>query len=168
MKRWMTIAVAGCVVAVGGCAGVNHRPVPPNSGDRGNGIRYYQTSRYLLVYADGKGGLAHELLVLPDPTKKMMAEPYADLASLNMELKFTNGALTSTTESADASKVPAAIVKAVSQFLPTLAADAVDRATTASLPAPRLYKIIVLGGVVRFVGVEPTERLQIVTKKGDA
>ena len=108
-----------------------------------------------------------ETAALPDPTKKMTAEPQADLASLNMELKFKNGALASTAENADGSKVPAAIVKAVGQFLPLLAADAVETTPTATLPAPRLYKIIIQGGVVRFAGVEPTEQLEILTTKGE-
>src|SRR5687767_993882 len=95
MWRRLASYLVASALALGGCAGVRHRPVPPHSGDRGNGIRYYQTSMYLLVYANGKGGLGHEIVELPDPTKKMMAEPYADLASLNMELKFKNGAFSS-------------------------------------------------------------------------
>ena len=161
-----------CVVAAGfgvfltttACAGVRYRPIPPEDVGPGDGIVYYESSLYLLIYSDGKGGLAHKILQLPDPTKKRVASPYSTLSSLDLTLTFTDGYLTQSTQSGDTSAVPVAVMKAVTSVVPGILArgggkegiapdeKTIKIAPEHCVPAPYLYKIVVHGDRVGFYG----------------
>ena len=153
-------ALTALALAQASCAGVRHRPLAPEDQGPGDGIVYYESSLYLLVYSDGKGGLAHQVLQLPDPTKKRVASPYSVLSSLNLTMTFSNGYLTESNQVADSGVVPAAILKAVTAVIPGIAAlgggegepEKVKVAPETCIPPPRLYKIVVHGDVVGFYG----------------
>ncbi len=123
----------------------------------GLGIRFYQPSPYLLVYADGKGGLSWELHHLPDPTKKMSARPYNYMSTLEAKLTFDDHfRLTKTHEMADTTAIPAAVLGKIAELAPALAAAFNEPSAKDGwkLPAPLLYKIVHARGEVRLVGGE--------------
>ena len=141
------------------CAGVTHRPLPngdPSAEQEARGIRYYQSSLYLLVYSDGQGGLVSRIIELPDPTKKMVAEPYSVLSRIDLRLKFENGVLRNSAESPDATPLPRAVLEAVEGVVRTATArisrQAAARGAEASFPAPYIYKIVTDGDGIRFIG----------------
>lgn len=132
--------------------------------ESGLGIRFYQPSPYLLVYADGKGGLVWEIHHLPDPSKKMSAKPYNYLSTLEAKLTFDDHyLLTSTHEVADTTAIPSAVLSKIGELAPLIAAalNAPRENSKESVPAPRLYKIVEQHGRIQFVGgaVEPVEVL---------
>src|ERR1700730_9618812 len=87
MKRALaTLLVPLC--AMGCVASVTHRVV--DTADKDDGIRYYQSSPYLLVYSDSKGGLQGRILYLPDQTKKMAVEPHVFLGRSELTMFFRN------------------------------------------------------------------------------
>jgi hypothetical protein len=134
------------LLAFGCSAAVKYTPAT----DGGTGIRYYQSSPYLLVYSNGKGGLIWQILYLPDQTKMMMVEPKVIGGRSEMTLYFQNGVLTGSTELGDTTELPKAILAAVQSAIPLLAMTMEVQQPT--VPAPYLYKIIVEGDKVRFVG----------------
>jgi len=143
------------VVASASCATVtHHRIVDENADAADTGIRYFNTSPYLLAYSDGKGGIVSQIFYLPDPAKKMSASPKATLADVDMVMTFDRGVLTQSTETLDATEVPKAITDAVKAFGPQLLAllNEAQKAQEHSLPAPYLYKIVVKGSGVQFIG----------------
>ena len=141
-------------VLLGGCiAKVTHTAVPPD--DNGSGLRYYQASPYLLVNSDSKGGLQWRILYLPDQTKKMMAHPTVLGGRSELTLQFRNGVLAGTSELGDTSEVPRAVIAAAQSAIPLIAGlfEAPSaRVGTQSVPAPYLYKIVVQGDTVSFIG----------------
>jgi len=140
-----------------GCAGVNHTHVDDT--DSGTGVRYYQASPYLLVNSDARGGLQWRILYLPDRTKKMQASPYAFAGRTDMTLQFRNGVLTDATSAADATEVPKALVAAVQAAASSIASSAfIARGGEVSktVPGPYLYKIVVTGSEVAFIGGKGT------------
>src|SRR5262249_12652895 len=120
------------VLGLPGCAGVSYKGIPVRAVEldaQGNdkeadkalvanraadaavdGIRYYDTSLYLLVNSDGKGGIQWRILELPDQTKLRAVKPYNMVAQLDSTLVFKNGMLTGTKEQADSTAVPRAII----------------------------------------------------------
>lgn len=173
---FITLAMS---LAAGGCtAGIRHKPVawrPVPGGDvatpeqidtvrsanaaaekAARGVRYYGRSLYLLANSDGRGGLEYRLMYLPDPTKRMSAEPYALLASLKAKMNFKNGMLADTSFESDATVVPKAVFEAVKTAASVIVAaleDAGPRApVSGTLPAPSIYKVIVRGNEVQFIG----------------
>lgn len=160
-------AITGVVVlsaVASGCATVAHRHIANDADDlRATGIRYYGTSPYLLVYSNGKGGIVTELKYLPDPAKKMSAEPKATLASVDATLTFDHGMLTSAVVTGDTTALPTAIVKAVEAIAPALLAALNETQADKELvmPAPHLYKIVVDGGTVSFRGGKGDEDFKV-------
>ncbi len=126
--KWISLGLCAlgvvCMTSLAGCvAWVTHSPVKSDAGDAGEGIRYYQSSPYLLVYSDSKGGLKWQVLYLPDQTKKMMA---------------------------DTTELPKAVFAAV-QSAASLLVKALEAAAP-KVPAPYLYKIVVTGEDIKFIG----------------
>ncbi len=182
LARAAALVAAPLMVAAstlsGGCAaGVTHRqikhtPVPLDlpaddkavrearranaAADTGNGLRYYRSSPYVLVYTDTQGGIFWELHYLPDQTRKMAVDPFAFVAKLDSVLTFQDGMLSGVTQAGDATEAPKAILSAIQQAAPALAALAFDPTKPGEgwgeIPAPVLYKVVVRGGRVKFLG----------------
>lgn len=130
------------------------------------GIRYHLPSTYLLVYASAKDKLKWEIHTLPDPTKRMSTKPYNYLATLDATFVFDEktGVLTSSTEVADSTAVPTALITAVKEIASKRLAIA-NVSNEGEYPAPRLYKIIYENGRYHFVGGR-TEFPEISVRKG--
>ena len=118
--------------------------------ESGIGIRYYQSSPYLLVYSDSKGGLRWQILYLPDQTKKMMVEPKVLGGRSELTMFFHNGILTGSSELGDTTEIPKAIVATVQSALPLIAAALA--APPPQVPAPYLYKLVVKKDQLAFIG----------------
>lgn len=157
MKRAHGIAIL-CVLSasLAGCAGFSARPVATADEDASaNGIRYYEMAPYLLVYADGKGGITSSIEMMPDTSRKMVMDLNAFASANNTTLTFVNGVLTSSKFVVDNTAVPAAIVETIK----TLGVAAVSNAMNdpesnivRQIPAPYLYKIVVDRNGTRLVG----------------
>lgn len=176
MKRILAAVTVAAALCAGCTAGtttreVPYKPLPVGDGadakavaavkaanaaaDTGTGIRYLRASPYLLVNANGQGGLDWKILYIADPARKMSVEPYVRGASLDLTLTFRDGVLIGTSEKADATAVPKAILDAVEKILPSLAAAALEDTgapKTVEVPAPHLFKIIVRGDTIEFRG----------------
>lgn len=146
------------VLMLTGCASIHYQPV--NDKDDGDGIRYYNSSPYLLVYSNGKGGLVTQLLYIADPSKKMEAKPKNFLSTAQTTMEFEKGVFRSGKTTADATGVPTAIIAAIKTAGPALIA-ANDPAKDRSVPAPYLYKIIVEGSTVTFKGDKGDIRVNV-------
>ena len=138
-------ALIGLVMAsIVGCAGVEYTRINDEQDAKATGLRYYDSSYYLLVYATGRGSIQWHLMELPDQTKLMAARPYAVMAQLDANLDFVHGVLVKSSEKADSTVIPRAIIAAAAEVA-AIAAEALladaDPATR-ELPAPHLYKIV--------------------------
>jgi hypothetical protein len=160
VRRFTIYGVVLGSILIGGCASITHQPVAyhpypidlaspvraavkaQNEQEDQNltGVRYYESSTYLLVYTDGKGNLLWKLYNLPDPTKLMVATPQQVLAKVVNNLTFTNGVLTTSHAEADSTAIPKAVIGALEKVLPFLAAADISPSTT--IASPRLYKIV--------------------------
>lgn len=143
MASFVRIGCAsGLVVSLlmqGGCAGIEAHTDPRPNGQAVDGIRYYDTSPFLLIYTDGKLGLKTELHYLPDYSKKRSIRPYAYGASNKSELKFENGRLTDAKAETDATAIPKAVISALEKVAVALVAA---NAATDTIPAPYLFRIV--------------------------
>jgi hypothetical protein len=176
----LILLFAAALGAVAGCAKLEHKPIAytpvPSCGptdvamkanrkadNAATGIRYYQSSPYLLVFSDGKNGLSWQILYLPDQTKKMSAVPRSDWSKLDATLKFENGVLTDSNAIGEAAAVPKAIIAAAEQVVASLAGIAAKggavpgvikdpQAEEMPVPPPLLYKIVVRGNSIQFLG----------------
>lgn len=149
--------------ALVGCAGTNVSSIAdPELGVAGkysdeeaDGIRYYESAPFLLVYTDGKGGLNSQLLFLPDLTQKRVIDPYAVLAANNSTLTFSNGVLTQGKTIVDETVVPKAVVGLLEKLATAALAGTLNAAgttPTAQLPPPQLFKIVIDKDTARLVG----------------
>ena len=166
--RWMSGLVL--VTALCGCASVRHRPVLSDAEDRtANGIRYYRCSAYLLVHADAKGGLVSEILMLPDPNKKMSATPRHFFSKVETTLDFDGGVLTSGKGVSGANTLPKAAIDAVKTLAPSVLA-ALNRAGNVDyeVPPPSIYKIVVDEQGVKLVGGPGTDPVRISLPREDS
>lgn len=142
MKKTCAAILVLAGMSLGGCAGTTVGP----DDDSVDGIRYYETAPFMLVYPDGKGGLVSELQYLPDTTRLRVIKPYAYLASNDLTLAFKNGVLTQAVSVVDETAVPKKVVGA----LKTAAAAAVGmlniagggRSITGSVPPPVLLRVV--------------------------
>lgn len=162
----MQALVGGKAIAViallSGCAGTKvgqiANPAYKVSGKfsdaEAQGIRYYESAPFLLVYSDGKGGIVSKLLFLPDLTQKRTVDPYALLASNNTTLTFTNGVLTQGKTVVDETVVPKAVAGALEKAAGAAlnAFNVAGGGTSGKLPPPLLFKIIMKGGSARLAG----------------
>lgn len=150
-------AAAGACLALCGCAAdVVHQQETTNA----TGIRYYMNAPYLIVYSDGKGGLQWQIRYLPDQSRIMTATPHIVGARLEMTMTFQNGVLSNSSTLGDTSAVPKAVIAAVQNVLPLLAKGLGAAPTAKGFPAPSLYKIVVKGDEISFIGTQPTIAIQ--------
>jgi hypothetical protein len=97
-----------------GCAGVTYDAIVSEEADiKAKGLRFYDSSPYLLVQTDNQGALKAELTYLPDLTKKRQATPYSFLSTNNTTLDFQKGVVTTTVSDVDTTVVPVAVVTAL-------------------------------------------------------
>lgn len=148
--------LAGCA------ASVTHQRENSDS----DGIRYYMNAPYLIVYSNGRGGLQWQIRYLPDQTKVMTAKPHVFGARLEMTMNFQNGVLATSSVSGDSAGVPKAVIAAVQNVLPLLAKAAAGTPTTPGFPAPSLYKIVVNGDNVTFIGAKGDVSIQVPINAG--
>jgi hypothetical protein len=162
-------AFIALAVTLTGCAGTNvARVSSPEYGVGGkvadsqaNGIRYYESAPFLLVYTDGKGGLVSKLLFLPDLTRKRVIDPYATLASNNTTLTFSNGVLSQGKTVVDETLVPKAVVGALEKAATAALGgtlNAPGAPPTAQLPPPQLFKVVLTTGGARLVGGQTVDK----------
>jgi hypothetical protein len=146
-----------------GCAGVSYRAINSDTEDqKARGLRYYDSSPYLLVQTDNQGGLTSTFVYLPDQTKKRQAQPYTFLSSNATTLEFQRGVLTNNISDTDSSVVPVAVIKSLEQVAGEavkLAKFDVARATQAQRNAPNVYlfKIVKVNGEWGLVGADGGE-----------
>jgi hypothetical protein len=135
------------------CAGATHVALPAVTSEDFSkvdacerGIRYYESSLFLLVYLDGKGGIKSDFYHLPDPSKPMAVRPYSVLSDLESEFVFDNGVLTKSVAKADETAIPKAVVAAAKDML--LAAAKEFTGFTGKNPSGfALYRVSTNGGV---------------------
>lgn len=122
------------------------------------GIRYYESAPYLLIYSDGKGGLKWQILYLPDQSHTMSATPEVRGGAAQMTLYFQNGVLGTSTVQGDTTAIPSAILAAAQAAVPLLiGAGVFEGPKPVPFPSPYLFKIVVSGGSVRFIGGQGTD-----------
>ncbi len=160
-------------VVITGCAGVAHIPIKNEEHDKEvNGIRYLRASPYLLVYSNTKGGIETEILYLPDPHKKMAANPTSVMADINSTMDFKNGMLTGTKDIADATAVPKQLVEAIgtigSALIKALNEPKEVEKNEYQVPPPHIYKIVVKGTDVKFIGGKGDTPINITLLPQDA
>lgn len=148
---------------IAGCARTVYTPVDPKD-DNSDGFRFYQSSPYLLVYTNGKGGITTQILYIADPAKLVSAKPKNFLSKSDLSMEFENGVLTKSKSDIDATIVPSTIIKAAQSVATTFLAGANDpkkSITERNMPAPQLYKIVVNGSTVSFIGSENKEEIKV-------
>ena len=161
--RFLARGVAALALSANlGCsARIVHEAIDEKADATNVGIRYYESSPYLIVYSNGKGGIVTQLEYLPDPGKKMSATPQSNNASLKTTLTFENGVLTKADADGEAASVPKAIVSAIKTAapkftgalnVPTDEEIQKDEEKPYTVPAPYIYKIVVDGSTVMFKG----------------
>ncbi len=159
--RWIGLII---LFGLAGCAGTETYRVSNEAlkidgkmdDSQADGIRYYESAPFILVYSDGTGGLQSKFLFMPDLTQKRVISPYEILASNTTTLKFENGVLTEGSTTVDTTVVPKAIIGSLEKVAIGLAAGAFNTARgskpSAQLPPPRLYKVVVDGESARLAG----------------
>jgi hypothetical protein len=160
--RYFAALLAGFMIGmISGCAGLDMHTISNNEADESeHGFRYYDTSPFLLVYSDNKGGLTSKLLYLPDMAKKRSIKPYNYLASNNTTLKFEDGRLTSAKAVVDETVIPTAILTSLEK----IATSSIKAANAGKneIPGPYLFRIVkkdtkwvLAGGQALNTGGEP-------------
>ena len=159
---WTSLAVSP------GCTHITHQPVPfgDMTADReARGIRYYRSSLYLLVHSDGHGGVVSRIIELPDVTQKMSAETGGILGSADWTLALRDGALTDTREELHNDVVARALLDAAGGVIQSAAKAMYRRSGSGALehalPPPSLFKILVHGDEIEFVGAEGDEPVRV-------
>ncbi len=130
-------------VACSGCANTTVTPIYTDAQDMGEkGFRYYASAPFILVYADGKGGLTSKLIYLPDTRRWYSLRPHEFVASNKASLKFSNGVLTEAKIEGDGTALPKAIVESLKSIAVAKAAGVGFReAADYSVSGPYLYRI---------------------------
>jgi hypothetical protein len=145
------LAVLLAVVCLVGCAGLEMRNIASEEDDKSaQGFRYYDTSPFLLVYTDSKGGIKSEVLYLPDTEKKRSIRPYAYGAKNDATFKFQNGVMVGTKATVDETIIPVAAISALEKVATSLVKAA--NAGTDEIPAPRLFRIFYDGTTWKLAG----------------
>ena len=138
MRKFIGFVI--CPILLVGCAGIYSKQVTPTSDKEDTGFRYYETSPFLLVHADGKGGLESKLLYLPDTTKMRSIKPYNFGAKNDVTLKFDRGRLVQAKAVVDETIIPNAVVSALEKV--AIANIKAGNGDAPGIPAPILYRII--------------------------
>lgn len=135
--------ILGAAAIAAGCAGITAKPVPDADADTTSGFRYYDTSPFLLMYTDGKGGLTSKLMYLPDTTKLRSIAPYNVLANNTTTLKFDHGRLLGAKAVVDEAAIPSAIVASLEKIaVAALKVAALNASPEQGIPAPYLFRIV--------------------------
>jgi hypothetical protein len=132
------LAVAG-TIALSGCAGLTTDSPSVAANATNDGFRYYDTSPFLLITNDAKGGLVSKILYLPDSTKLRTIKPYSFAAKNEATLTFDKGTLVQAKSVVDETIVPTAIVSALEKV-----ATARIKAANGGqdgIPSPYLFRI---------------------------
>ncbi len=138
----VTVVLLSIVLLHTGCASVKHLSASQATDDADRGIRYYETSPYLLVYPQPGGSAKIEIHHLPDPTRRRSTQIKAwGGAKVRTELAFEKGCLVSSRNETAASEPPVALLAAVEELLPLLALMNLPQEESA-LPAPSIYKFV--------------------------
>jgi len=154
-----SLILGGLCLLASCAANVTHQPETAQS----TGIRYYESAPYLIVYSDGKGGLRWQIRYLPDQSRVMSATPTVIGGRTEMTLFFQNGVMSSVSVVADTTELPKAVIAAITSAIPLLAgAGPVQE----GFPAPYLYKIVVEGSSVRFIGGQGKTHIQVPVSTG--
>ncbi len=123
-----------------GCAGLEMKDLKSDTEDKdAKGFRYYDTSPFLLVYTDAKGGLKSEVLYLPDTQKKRSIRPYSYAAKNDATFKFENGRLAGANAVVDETVVPVAAISALEKIATSMIKAA--NAGVDGIPPPYLFRI---------------------------
>lgn len=164
-------SLLGLLILVAGCTGMDVGRVTSSNHTEDLGIRYYQPAPFLLVYSDGKGGIHHEILTLPDLQRPMYAKPYAWAAKNEVELTFANGVLQKGSSTGDGTALPKAVISAIQTIAEaSLVADEIlDADGNAIFPSPQLFrvdigpsgKITLRGGYTVAVDGEPLPTIKV-------
>lgn len=133
----MAVALTVACICLTGCAGLDMR-APATQADA-KGFRYFETSPFLLVYTDGKGGIVSKFLYLPDTTKLRSIYPYAYGAKNDVTLKFDKGRLVQAAATVDETIIPASVIAGLEKIAVSKAAA---NAGEAGIPAPYLFRIV--------------------------
>ncbi len=146
-----TLIICTLTIVLAGCAGVSVVTVKESDAqnqcikaslrsicdEKATGFRYYEPAPFLFVHSDGAGGIAAEVVWLPDTTKKMSISPYAYLASNKTTLTFANGMLTEASTAVDETIIPNAVLSAIV----TAGVKAIAGSEGSQVPVPYLFKI---------------------------
>lgn len=135
----LNIFLASVVLALTGCAGLSTGSPDPKQNDTTDGFRYYETSPFLLITTDGKGGLESKVLYLPDTTKLRTIKPYSFAAKNQATLTFDKGTLVQAKAVVDETIVPTAIVGALEKV--AIAAIKGGNGGAEGIPSPFLFRI---------------------------
>jgi hypothetical protein len=156
-------AFAAQLLLVAGCtATVTYQREASNSA----GIRYYESAPYVLVYSDGKGGLKWQILYLPDQSRVMTVTPEVRGGKTQMTLYFQNGVLGTSSTSGDSTTIPNAIIAAAQAAVPFLLAAVAEGQKQPGFPPPYLYKVVVNGDDVTFIGGHGDTPIRVPVPKG--
>lgn len=155
------VPVLVCAVCTACTATVTYQPETAHS----KGIRYYESAPYLLIYSDGKGGLKWQILYLPDQSHVMTASPVVRGGKTQMTLYFQNGVLGTSSVTGDTTAIPNAILSAAQAAIPLILAVA-EKPAEQKFPRPYLYKIVVTGDSVQFIGGQGGEPIRVPVQKG--
>ena len=141
-RKRLAPALVLAMLAITGCAGIEATPVDPKV--QTSGFRYYDTSPFILVYTDNKGGLVSTLIYMPDTTKMRQIKPYSYLATNKTTLTFSNGVLTQAKAEVDETAVPKAAIAGLQQVATAIvkAANAPDDDSKLEVPAPYIFRVI--------------------------
>ena len=151
------------------CAGCSASVKYAREDDPSTGIRYYESAPYLLIYSDGKGGLKWQILSLPDQSHVMTVAPVVHGGGKSqMSLSFQNGVLGTSTVAGDTTAIPSALIAAAQAVIPLVAAAVFEGQKPAEFPKPYLYKIVVSGGTVEFLGGEGDATIRVPIPNGPA
>ena len=138
--RPLVTSILVLALGVTGCAGLEMRNIVSDTDDNiALGFRYYDTSPFLLIYTDGKGGLKSEILYLPDSTKKHSIRPYSYGATNDATFTFKEGRLTGAKATVDETVLPVAAVSALEKVATSLVKAA--NAGNEGIPGPYLFRI---------------------------
>ncbi|MDC8757056.1 hypothetical protein [Janthinobacterium fluminis] len=148
--RLRTLPLCLCLPLLAGCAGVEVQSIPDAAADAAaTGLRYYDTSPFLLVYTDAKGGLRSELLYLADTSKKRAIRPYSYAAANDATLRFDHGRLLEAKAVVSEAAIPLGVLAALEKVAVagSKGANAADQ-----IPAPYLFRIVKKNGSWKLSG----------------
>lgn len=141
-----TTAAVAAAILLSACAGFTAKQVNGEADNEVDGVRYYEVAPYLLVYADGKGGITSSIEMLPDLSRKMVINLHAIASKNNTTLTFANGLLTGSKFVVDDTVVPAAVIETIKTLGVAAVSSAMNDPATGKvrqIPAPMLFKIVI-------------------------